>query len=177
MRGTEVYQLLNLHEKYGPVVRSSPNELSYADPIVWKDAFAHRQGHPEFGKSSRTVVSFPNGVNGIIFATRDNDSRYRRAFAASFSEQGMRRQEPLIKSYVDLLIQGLKKRSVEGPQEMTAWFNWTTFDIIGALTFGESFDCLQTERMHPWIAAVFANVKGVVIIGALRRVGLGAIIP
>ena len=66
---------------------------------------------------------------------------------------------------------------MEGSQDMIAWYNWTTFDIIGALTFGESFDCLKEERMHPWAAAIFANVKGVIIIGALRRVGLGAIIP
>lgn len=30
-----------LHEKYGPVIRFSPNELSYTDPQAWKDINGH----------------------------------------------------------------------------------------------------------------------------------------
>jgi cytochrome P450 len=178
VQGTEIYKVLDLHEKYGPVVRTSPNELSYANAAVWKDAFAHRQGgHAEFGKSERTHVLPPNGVDGILFANRKNHSRFRRAFAASFSDRGMQNQQPLIRGYVDLFIQGLARKSGKEPQDMTAWFNWATFDIIGALTFGESFGCLENQRMHPWIEAIFGNVKGVSIMGALKRTGFGWIIP
>lgn len=42
---------------------------------------------------------------------------------------------------------------------MTAWFNWTISDIIGALTFGESFGCLENQRMHPWIGAETLRVS------------------
>lgn len=177
LRGTEVYDILKLHEKYGPVVRTSPNTLSYANAVVYKDAFSHRQGHEEFGKSSLTKTTPPNGVDGIILADRANHSRYRRAFAASFSDRGMQRQQPLIRSYVDLFIQGLKSKCAEGPQDIVAWFNWTTFDIIGALTFGEDFGCLKQQRMHPWIVAIFGNVKGLVLMAAVKRLGLGSIIP
>ncbi|KAE9964642.1 hypothetical protein EG328_010294 [Venturia inaequalis] len=177
VRGTEVYDVLKLHELYGPVVRTAPNELSYANSIVYKDVFSHRQGHAEFGKSSRTVVTPPNGVHGILTANRADHSRFRRAFSASFSDRGMQRQQPLITRYVDLFIQGLKSKSAEGPQDLVAWFNWTTFDIIGALTFGEDFGCLKLAKMHPWISATFGSVKGNALMAAVRRLGLGAIIP
>lgn len=176
-RGTEVFDILELHKKYGPVVRTSPNILSYANSVVYKDVFSHRQGHEEFGKTTLTKVSPPNGVDGILLADRVNHSRYRRAFAASFSDRGMQRQQPLIRSYVDLFIQGLKSKSAEGPQDIVAWFNWTTFDIIGALTFGEDFGCLKQQRMHPWIAAIFGNVKGLVLMAAAKQLGLGGLIP
>lgn len=34
-----------------------------------------------------------------------------------------------------------------------------TFDIIGTLTFGEPFGCLADGGYHPWVAAIFQNVK------------------
>lgn len=36
-----------LHEKYGPVIRFSPNELSYTDPQAWKDICGYERGKPE----------------------------------------------------------------------------------------------------------------------------------
>jgi averantin hydroxylase len=177
LTGREVHKVLEMHEKYGPVVRTAPDEVSYANPIVWKEAFAHRQGREEFGKSDRTRVLPPNGVYGIFFAGREEHGRFRRAFSAGFSERGMQRQQSLIKGYVDMLIKGLKERAPAGPLNMVDWFNWASFDIIGALAFGESFGCLEKQQTHPWIAAVFGNVKGAAFVGALRRVGLGKILP
>jgi cytochrome P450 len=144
--------------------------LSFADPVVWKDAFAHRHGHPELAKSTRITIPPPNGVNGMLFATQKNHSRYLRAFAASFSDRHMQRQQPLINNYVDLFIDGLKERSMEVSQDMATWFIWTTFDIIGTLTFGESFGCLEYQRTHPWITASFGEVMGANLISSLGRV-------
>lgn len=40
-----------------------------------------------------------------------------------------------------------------------AGYNYTTFDIIGDLAFGESFGCLETSDYHPWVAMIFASIK------------------
>lgn len=64
-----------------------------------------------------------------------------------FTESAMRAQEPLIKIYIDLLIQRLHENCFN-PIDIVEWLNFTTFDIIGDLTFGESFDCLQTSELH-----------------------------
>jgi cytochrome P450 len=34
-----------------------------------------------------------------------------------------------------------------------------TFDVIGDLAFGESFDCLKNSEYHRWISIVFDNIK------------------
>ncbi|PQE17492.1 cytochrome p450 monooxygenase protein [Rutstroemia sp. NJR-2017a WRK4] len=39
------------------------------------------------------------------------------------------------------------------------WFNFTTFDLIGDLCFGESFDALRTEEYNSWIANIFKSLK------------------
>jgi len=63
----------------------------------------------------------------------------------------MREQEPLIGKYVDMLIDGLKSRCKDGKQNIRDWYNWTTFDIIGDLTYGESFGCLESNENHAWM--------------------------
>lgn len=53
----------------------------------------------------------------------------------------------MINRYIDLLIQRLDERTNQ-KVDMVAWYNWTTFDIIGDLSLGESFGCLENARPH-----------------------------
>jgi cytochrome P450 len=39
------------------------------------------------------------------------------------------------------------------------WYNLITFDVIGDLTFGESFDGLETSRLSAWIVMLFGAIK------------------
>ena len=164
IRGTKHRDLLQLHEKYGPVVHICPTEISYANSAIWKDAWAHRQGHAEFSKD---IHSAPvNGVDSIVSANRENHGRYRRMFSHAFSTNGLREQEPRVKHYVDLLMAGLTTRGKDSSVNLVEWFNWTTFDLISDLTFGESFGCLENGRTHGWIDAIFGNLATLVFVEA-----------
>lgn len=85
-------------------------------------------------------------------------SRYRRLLSHAFSEKALRDQESLMNTYFDQLISRLKER-VGPPQDMVAWFNFITFDIIGDLTLGESFDCLKESELHSWVALLCEFLK------------------
>jgi averantin hydroxylase len=159
----------DLHEEYGQIVRIGPNEVSYTCAEAWKDIYSHRQGHQEFPKDPYGQVAPVNGIPSMVGATRENHSRYRRLLAHAFSEKGLREQEPLIRKYVDLLIERLHQYSREGAQNMVSWYAWTTFDLIGDLTFGESFHCLENVYNHPWIAFVHGNIKAIPFISLFRR--------
>ena len=52
-----------LHEKYGPVVRYGPNELSYVDQdfSAWKAIHAYEKGGREFPKAREWFVRPFNG--------------------------------------------------------------------------------------------------------------------
>lgn len=39
------------------------------------------------------------------------------------------------------------------------WLNFTTFDIIGDLTFDESFDFLENENYNAWIANLYNMLR------------------
>lgn len=49
------------------------------------------------------------------------------------------------------------------------WLNYITFDIIGDLSFGESFGCLQSGVMHPWVAIMFSSPRDIVYLAALSH--------
>lgn len=58
-----------------------------------------------------------------------------------------------------MLVDGLKEEVSKGPINIAAWMQWTTFDIIGDLTYAESFHGLETKSYHQWIVNIFDWVK------------------
>ena len=51
-----------------------------------------------------------------------------------------------MQTYVDLLIQRLRTHATSSAiVDMNKWYNFTTFDLIGDLAFGEPFGCLQSD--------------------------------
>lgn len=45
------------------------------------------------------------------------------------------------------------------PVDMTAWFNFMTFDIIGDMAFGDHFGSLESGQWHPWVDIIFRGIK------------------
>ena len=113
-----------------------------------------------------------SGSHSLITADRADHSRQRRLISHAFSDKALREQEPLIKGYVDLLIQRLHERANGDSLDMVSWYNWTTFDLIGDLAFGEPFGCLENCTYHPWVTALFASIKAGTYLSSLRRYGL-----
>ena len=178
VKGRNLPAITRLHEQYGSdAVRIAPNILSFASSTAFKDVLAIKPGKASFPKDGNFFNTPPNGVHSILTQPNDTDhARYRRLLAHGFSEKAMREQEPLIAGYVDLLIKGLQERTAT-PQDMMTWYNWTTFDLIGDLTFNESFDCLKKAETHPWIEFVFGGVKAAHFLTQSRSVPpLGSIL-
>jgi cytochrome P450 len=170
LRGNWPFYLNELHERYGDVVRVRPGVLSFSGSQAAKDILTNQPGRGQLMKDPEVYMKSVNGEHSILSVPSDADhSRYRRLLSHGFSERAIREQEVVVKSYVDLLIQGLHQRAKEGPQDMVAWFNWITFDVIGDLTFDRSFDCLRNQAYHEWIQFVFGGVKAVIISGELSR--------
>lgn len=55
------------------------------------------------------------------------------------------------------------------PLTLASQPDYTTFDIIGELMYGESFDCLNKSEMHPWVALIFDYIRAGEIIIFCKR--------
>ncbi|KAJ6185613.1 cytochrome P450 [Penicillium mononematosum] len=183
-RGKLAHAVADLHEQYGHVVRIAPNEISFTEPDAWKDICGHRiganKGNEEIGKYQLFYRCLTKPTN-IINALKHEHAPLRRQLAHGFSDRIMRAQEPDMKKYIDLLIRRLHEKGTDPitgqliPLDMASWYNYTTFDIIGDLAFGESFDCLQDSSYHPWVKIIFESLREVAYIRALTLTGLGVI--
>ncbi|RFU30817.1 hypothetical protein B7463_g5524, partial [Scytalidium lignicola] len=168
MEGYQIDHVGRLHKEYGDVVRIGPNQLSFTNADAWKDIYGHRQGKPEMDKDRKFYTPHPGGEH-IIIANRENHSRLRKNLSHGMSDSSIRQQEPLIQSYADLLLRRIEVHCQDGelPQNMCSWYNWFTFDVIGDLTFGESFGCLENSDYHPWVKLLFDSIKAGVLMNVL----------
>nr|XP_036574774.1 averantin oxidoreductase [Colletotrichum truncatum]KAF6781243.1 averantin oxidoreductase [Colletotrichum truncatum] len=127
--------LLELHNKYGPVVRTSPDGLSYIKSPQWKEIYGHKTGQLEFAKDEKYFAGL-KGEPIILNADRHYHGYIRKLFAHGFSEKALREQEPVLKEYVDLMFQKIVQEGQNGhmPVDILKWYNFVTFDFIGYLS-------------------------------------------
>ncbi|TVY78561.1 Versicolorin B desaturase [Lachnellula suecica] len=173
IRGNLVRDVRDIHEKYGDVVRLAPDELSFAREDTWHDVYTKRAGHQQFLKNPVFFKAPPGQPENMVTTLNiENHARMRRLLAPAFTEQAVMKQEPIVQAHSDLLIRQLKcvvtdqDKSAEKNQDTGAvvdivrWYNFCTFDTIGDLGFGESFDSLKNAEYHPWVALIFNFLKG-----------------
>lgn len=118
-------------------------------------------GHRKAGQQENDKEFYHRqpSLNNIVGAYQDKHRLMRRALSAAFSAQAMTNQQPLIQTYINLFIQRMHENAAAGKTlNMVHWFNWTTFDIIGDLAFGEPFGCLEKSESHFWITQLFDSI-------------------
>lgn len=81
----------------------------------------------------------------------------------------LRKQEPLLRSYGDTLVRSVKSRISTGESVFDAvkLYNFTTFDIMADLAFGQPFHLIENAEYTPWVKLVFGATKAVSIIRIL----------
>ncbi|KAK4163687.1 cytochrome P450 [Cladorrhinum sp. PSN259] len=153
-----------LHEKYGEVVRTAPDEVSFSSEEALHDMFNGRTGAKQFPRDTIFWKAPPGQPENLVH-TNDHAAsvRMRSVAMPAFTERAVVTQEPKIQAYVDLLIRKLLEHTKEEPSgaviNIVEWMNWFAFDLIGELSLGVSFGCLVDTQNHPWVDMVFDYVK------------------
>lgn len=174
-RGRIIRDLATLHDKYGEVVRVSPNALSFIHPDAWNDIYARKPGLPPFPKDMGRYLDLMNfnDAQVILIAGDADHARQRRVLSPGFSEKGIRDQEPVVQTHATLLIQRLRERIHDRPTagkvDISLWLNWATFDVVGDLVFGEPFGCLQKNEFHPWVALLYGLERDLTFITIAKQ--------
>ncbi|KAK7219651.1 hypothetical protein V2G26_007654 [Clonostachys chloroleuca] len=161
-KGTWPHVLRRLHEKYGPAVRYTPGDVSFTTADAWKTIYDHKTlAAKNFSKDPKFYgASIHSDDPHIINANREDHKRMRRLISHAFSEKALRAQEAIMKQYVDLFITKMSEHAKSGQQlDIVKWFNFTTFDLIGDLSFGQPFGCLESGGYHPWVSMIFDDVQ------------------
>ncbi|RYP62290.1 hypothetical protein DL769_007360 [Monosporascus sp. CRB-8-3] len=154
VRGVLDAYMCDLHRTYGEAVRYGPDEVSIITEQAWRDIYDHRPNQLE-----RNILSTTRRPD-IFDANEIDHDRYRKAMSHAFSPKGLQEQEPIVKGYLDMLIERLNQVAAKGEKtDMVQWFNFTLFDIIGDLAFGQSFGGLRDQVLHFTISFTFEAFK------------------
>ncbi|KAF5484573.1 Cytochrome P450 monooxygenase aclL [Colletotrichum siamense] len=141
-----------LHEKYGPVVRVGPNELSFSSAQALDDIYGVKtKGKLEFPKDAVFYDVRGTPLNdSMISADQPTHRALRRQVAPAFSEKALKAQEPIIQRYADMMISELRDR-VQEDVDIVDWVTFATADVMADLSTGESLYCMEKGEMDPFV--------------------------
>lgn len=158
-----------LHQKYGPVVRYSPNALSINDPDALKAIYSHGANVQKsvFYKCFRAA---PTAISTLLATEKHHHARKRRVMGQAFSDQAVRGFEQYVVGHVQDLVDRIgstpspssdtEKSSWTAPLDMSKWCGYLSFDVMSELTFGKSFGTLGDRP---------ENRKGIFLLGRAAR--------
>ncbi|KKA23236.1 Cytochrome P450 [Rasamsonia emersonii CBS 393.64] len=113
-----------------------------------------------------------NNQQDILTADRQTHIRQRRLLSHAFSEKALREQESILQTYVDKLLEQVSARCASGAVDLVAWYNFATYDLIGDLSFGEQFGCLDKGEYDPFVRSIKAIAKELTFMQMLKYYGL-----
>lgn len=141
--------LKDAHEKYGPVIRSAPNELSFITPEIWDDVYAKRPGRPEMPKGNYNP---PPGQESLLdHPVHEEHQRIRKAMRNGFTERAQKDHEPRVRGLIDGLMEQLRTVAKLGQEtDIANWNNLIAYDIVAYLATGEHFKGVEKGEHHKW---------------------------
>ncbi|TAQ83096.1 hypothetical protein B7494_g8578 [Chlorociboria aeruginascens] len=178
MGGQYTAEIRRMHEKYGPIVRIGPNEVSVSDPdfheVVYAPAPAVRNKIP--------MIANILGTTAGTFGSMDHYVHRKRRAATSrfFSVDNIAKAEPIIREHVERFCTRLQ----QGQAAATVWevrvqFMALKLDIFYDFAFADSLKlqqnpedalawdgtmeaiaiCAPWVKMFPWILPIAVKLN------------------
>ncbi|RWA09439.1 hypothetical protein EKO27_g5656 [Xylaria grammica] len=102
-KGRFLFEVERMHEKYGPIVRINPHELSIRDPEYYDKLYVSGSVRP-----TENYVAFANGLDlegsHLLTTGHDLHRRRRKPLEPFFSRLGVTRLEPMVAEVCEKLV-------------------------------------------------------------------------
>ncbi|KAH6663129.1 cytochrome P450 [Halenospora varia] len=161
-QGAYIYEIEKMHQKYGPIVRINPQELSLHDPAFYNEIYCI-----ESKRRTDNYNHFGKGIDfeGSHFLTTGHDAhrRRRRPMEPYFSRAGIIRLEPMLRDTVRKLekrFEELKGKSIV--VRLDHAFTAFTGDVIGNICCEEREEFLEDPEFAPyWYELLHTVIKSI----------------
>lgn len=126
----------------GPIVRVSPTEVAINDITAIKQI--HKVGGP-FMKSDWYYALTTAKVDQIFNTTNPGyHSRLRKLLSSPISEANLKQYEGAVTDSVRLAVRRISEEiESRGAADIFKWMTFLATDVIGELSFGQSFQMLE----------------------------------
>lgn len=147
--------LIELHEKYGGVVRFGPDHLSYADSRSQKDIHAPVGLRHAYDKHPTLYQAVTSNEQSIFTSNGATHERHRRILLRAFTDGAIVRLGKTIKTYITQLMDRLDEHSAAStPANMQDLLLFVTVDTAADLLFGEPFNMTRDGKYNGFVAGV-----------------------
>ncbi|OAL54679.1 cytochrome protein [Pyrenochaeta sp. DS3sAY3a] len=144
--GKSNIEYMQLHDKFGPVVRMGPNRYSFSDPSDVK--IIYELGGKFIKSEFYHPLMAPNPDDQNIFTIRDPalHKARRRKIANLYSMSTMVSYEGAVDRMNIICMDKLTDfASTNRKFSLPDFLQWYAFDVIGEITFNESFRMMENE--------------------------------
>ncbi|KAF5006431.1 hypothetical protein FDECE_7191 [Fusarium decemcellulare] len=153
--GRRIHYVDSLHQKYGPVVRVSPDEVAISDLEAFSQI--HKIGSGFIKSAWYDTLRFGREPGIFFMRNPHQHAARRRLFARAFSNNSLRTHwEPEIRQKAELAVVKIKEDAQAGGADILKWWTLMATDVIAHLSFGESFHMLELGKQTPYIDAIQA---------------------
>ena len=157
----------------GPIVRIGPNTVCINTIKGLHAIYGSRNANVQKSDWYRTIASAARGFSAHSEINRQKHAFRRRIMEHAFSESALRSAEEFVHNNVDIFCQRLgeackKTGGWSAVKNMSDWCTYLAYDIMGDLTFGERFNCIDKEEHRYVPSTMMETTKFIYIVGSVR---------
>ncbi|KAL5419969.1 hypothetical protein PMIN06_003909 [Paraphaeosphaeria minitans] len=154
--GHFTFEIMRMHERYGPIVRISPKELHIADSEFYDMIYTSTQG---FDKSAHVQDRF--GAPEAAFSTPDHEVHKRRRAAISpfFAKRRIHEQAPMIQGHVNKIVRRLHQDYAGKGKILNLNDLYSSYvsDVIMSYAFNRSYGFLDEPD---FVSSFTSSIQG-----------------
>ncbi|KAI0148362.1 cytochrome P450 monooxygenase-like protein [Xylariaceae sp. FL1272] len=135
-----------IYEKYGPIVRTGPNEITIFHPA----AFELLDGHGNDTSKDIWYDIIAPQKSAVFTRDKQEHKEGRKVWAQSLSTKAMNDYHPRIARLAQALA-GCIETFNGAPVDLDTVMSWFSFDVMGEVLFGKDFNLLESKITHPAI--------------------------
>ncbi|EGE84113.1 benzoate 4-monooxygenase cytochrome P450, variant 2 [Blastomyces dermatitidis ATCC 18188] len=168
--GNRHLQEWKAHQKYGPIVRIGPNTISINSVTGFKAIHGSRLSNVRKSDWYLTVEGAIGTPMTQTILDRQKHAFHRRVLDIALSETALKSVEHMIveniQAWCTHLAEGISEPGDwSSPKNMAEWATYLSYDIMGDLTFGKKFHCMDSGE-HRFVPPLILNAtKMVYLIG------------
>ncbi|CAL3970624.1 unnamed protein product [Diplocarpon coronariae] len=166
---------MEIHRKYGNIVRTGPNTVSIADPAAIPVLYGIGSSFIKAEFYETFTPFYKDARMESLFSTRDPayHKAIKRPVANKFSMSSLRLLESLIDicsaifvaTMRDIELENESKTSNRGV-DLGEWLQWYAFDVIGMITFHRRFGFMEQRKdVRDMIAGLETTQKYCALVG------------
>ncbi|KAK2054550.1 cytochrome P450 [Colletotrichum caudatum] len=149
-------EVQELHRKYGDIVRIGPSEISINNP---KAVMLIHSSNSQCTKGPWYEALHPSYSLQLVRDKQEHAQR-RKAWDKGFSSKALRDYEFRVADYTNQLLSQIDTYKGQ-PFNITDWFNFYSFDIMGDLAFGKSFGMLKGGVKHYFMTSLHQDMHNI----------------